>query len=132
MITWGEQSDGSDHDKHLTEFLQVTRKCNLKFKIDLFETTFMSDGHQPENEKVQTINKMPQPTNIKNQQCFSGIVNYLIRYSLRLAELDDSLRDLTKKLYHLFGDLNILKHLMLSKMKLPVPLCSNNMALKYL
>ena len=33
IIIWGEQSDSSDHDKHLTEFLQVKRKHNLKLNI---------------------------------------------------------------------------------------------------
>ena len=34
MIIWGKQPDGSDWDKHLTEFLQVTRKTNLKLNIN--------------------------------------------------------------------------------------------------
>ena len=33
MIVWEEKPDGSDHDKHLTEFLQVTRKHHLKPNI---------------------------------------------------------------------------------------------------
>ena len=70
--------------------------------------------------KSSSINKMPKGTNIKDLHCYSGMVNYLIKYSARLAKLGDSLRELTMKMCHLYGDLNILKHLKLSKKKLPV------------
>ena len=33
IIIWREQPNGSNHDKHLTEFLQVARKHNLKAKV---------------------------------------------------------------------------------------------------
>ena len=62
MIIWRGQPDSSDHEKHLTEFLHVTRKCNLKLKVSkpqyrtkhasFIETTFTSHGHKPENENV--------------------------------------------------------------------------------
>ena len=47
--------------------------------------------------KSSSINKMPKGTNIKDLHCYSGMVNYLIKYSARLAKLGDSLRELTKK-----------------------------------
>ena len=85
MIIWIEQPDGSDHEKHLIEFLQVTRKNNQKLNINkpqyktkhasVLGTTFTYDGHKQENEKVQAINIMPQPTNVKDFQCFLGMAN---------------------------------------------------------
>ena len=86
MIIWCKQTDGSDHDKHLLKFLQITRwhnlKCNLEkllFKstqASFFGTTFTSEGQKPENEKVQAISKMPQVTNMKDLQWMFGMVNY--------------------------------------------------------
>ena len=67
MIIWQEKPDGSDDGKHLTKYMQVTRKCNLKLNIDkfqyktkhtsLFGTTLTSDGHKLENEKVRPLTK---------------------------------------------------------------------------
>ena len=37
-----------------------------------FGTTFRSDGHKAEHEKVQAINKMPQQTNVKRPPAFLG------------------------------------------------------------
>ena len=70
--------------------------------------------------KSSSINKVPKATNIKDLHCYSGMVNYLIKYSARLAKLGDSLRELTKKNVPSIRDLNILNHLKLSKKKLPV------------
>ena len=66
MIIRGEQPNGSDHNKHQAEFLQITRKHHLKLNTDVlqyktkyasfFGTTFISDGHKPGNENVQAIN----------------------------------------------------------------------------
>ena len=107
MITWGEQQDASDHDKCLIECSQVSRKYYLKLDKEksqyktkhagLLANTFMSNSHKPENEKIQAINKMPQPTNVKGFQCFLDMVNYSKKYPSRLAKLGDSMRDLTKK-----------------------------------
>ena len=37
IITWDEQSHGSDHDKHLTEFLSDMRIHNLEVNINKFQ-----------------------------------------------------------------------------------------------
>ena len=85
MIIWDDKADGSDHDKHLTKCLQVTRQNNLKLNFDKLQftmkqasfllTTFTSDGCRPENDKIKVINKIPQHTNVRPM--FLGMVNYL-------------------------------------------------------
>ena len=75
-IILGDQSDGSDHDEHLTEIFQETRNHNLRLNMDKLEyqtrhaifggSRSHSDGQKPGNEKVQAINKMPQPTKVKH------------------------------------------------------------------
>ena len=57
---------------------------------------YKKNGHKPENTKLQAFNKMPQPTSVKGLQCFLGMANNMNKYSPRLAELGDSLRELTK------------------------------------
>ena len=66
-----------------------SQKAQFKFNISKLQyklnmsVSSKSDGHKPENEKVQAINKMPQPKNVKDLQCFLGMVNYLNKFSLR-------------------------------------------------
>ena len=137
MIIVGEQPVDSDHDKHPTEFFQVKRKHNLKLNKNklqykfkhacFFGVYFTSDDHKTENEDFKTINRVQQLTNVKALQCFLCMVNYVNKYSPRLAEPGDSLRDLPRKMYHLYRDLSILKYLMPSKNKLPVLPYSNIM-----
>ena len=80
MIIWGEEVDGSDHDKHVTEVQQVTRQHTLKLNIDklqftakqgfFFSTTFTSNGHKPEDDNIKAFNQMPQPTKVKRYPRF--------------------------------------------------------------
>ena len=46
---------------------------------------------------IQAINKMPQPTNAKDLQCFLGMINYVNMYPPSLAELGDGLTELSRK-----------------------------------
>ena len=80
------------------EFMLATRQHNEKLNLDklqfknkqasFFHTTFTSDGHKPRDYKVQAINKISQPADRRDIQCFLGMVNYLNKYSpLRFPEL---------------------------------------------
>ena len=40
---------------------------------------------------------MPKPTTLKDLQTFLGMVQYLSKFSPRIAEIAELLRDLTKK-----------------------------------
>ena len=115
MVIWDEQADGSDHDQHLSEFLHLTWQHNLKLVYDkvqykaqevcLFGSIFTAIGHKPEDWKVESINKMPLPTNVRNLQCFLGMVNYLNKYSVSLTTA--CMSSLRRMLF--YGNLSILK-----------------------
>ena len=71
----------------------------LQFKqveVEFFGETYITSGHKPANNKVSAITAMPSPTNRKQVQSFIGMINYLSKFSLRLSELAEPLRELTK------------------------------------
>ena len=73
---------------------KVQFKCK---KVSFFGHTWTPQGIKPDNKKVSAILDMKSPEDVKSLQSFLGLVNYLTRYSGRLATLSAPLRDLTKK-----------------------------------
>ena len=57
----------------------------------------MTQGFKPSDTKVKAITEMPQPTNLKDLQTLLGMVQYLSKFSPRIAELAEHLGDLMKK-----------------------------------
>ena len=51
------------------------------------------------------ITEMPKPENLKDLQTFLGMVQYLSKFSPRIAELAEPLRNM----HHMHGDLNTTK-----------------------
>ena len=96
-----------DHDKACTQLLETAKKNNIKLnlkkiqykqkEVEFFGETYMTQGCKPSNTKVKAITEMPQPMNLKDLRTFLGIVQYLSKFSSRIAELAEPLRDLTKK-----------------------------------
>ena len=80
IIIWGDEEDGSDHNKTLACFLQVTRENGLRINFDkiqykttevtFFGETYTTKGHKPATDKVQAITQMPTPTNVTELQTF--------------------------------------------------------------
>ena len=66
-------------------------------QVQLLWTHLDSHGVRPDNSKVAAIQNMQPPEDVKSLQSFLGLVNYLIRYSGRLATITAPLRELTKK-----------------------------------
>ena len=64
--------------------------------MEFFSETYISD-HKPSKDKVAAITSMPLPTNKKQVQSFIGMVNYLAKFSLRLSELAELIRELAKE-----------------------------------
>ena len=126
MIIWGEQPDGSDHYKHITNFLQVTKNHNLKLNIvmlqdktkhaSFFGTTFTADGHKPEMKKLKPLTKCHS----KKCQRPPMFLGQSLKYYPRLVDLAASLKEFEKKNVPFIWDLNMLKHLMPSKKRSPV------------
>ena len=64
--------------------------------MDFFGETCTTYGCKPAQNKVSAIVNMPVPT-CKNQvQSFIGMVNYLSKFSARLSELAEPIRELSE------------------------------------
>ena len=110
LIIWGNEADGSDHDRAFQAVLDLTRKNNLRLNIDkiqycqqkvtFFGETYTVDGHRPLADKVEAITKMETPTSVTEVQRFLGMCNALSKFSPRMAELSEPLRQLTCKGVH--------------------------------
>ena len=58
---------------------------------------YTTDGHKPAQSKVTTIVQMPSTGSKKEVQSFIGMINYLSKFSPRLTELAESIRELVKQ-----------------------------------
>ena len=64
--------------------------------MDFFGDTYTTDGHKPAQSKVSAMVEMPAPTCKKQGQSFIGMVNYLSKFLVRLSELVEPIRELSK------------------------------------
>ena len=108
MIIFGTTED--EHDRNLLRFLQVTKdhglrlnKDKIQFKrteVSFFGHRWSKDGLSPDPKKIQLIINMDFPENKETMHSFLGMINFLNRYSPRLAELCALLRSLILKDTH--------------------------------
>ena len=106
IMVVGKQHNHKENDVALTNLLETARKCNIrlnfdklqykKTEVDFFGETYTTDGHKPAQSKVSAIVEMPPPTCKKQVQSFIGMVNYLSKFSARLSELAEPIRELSK------------------------------------
>ena len=103
----GKQHNHKDHDVALTNLLETARRCNIKLnfdklhykktEVDFFGETYTTDGCKPAQSKVFAIVEMPPLTCKMQVQSFIGMVNYLSKFSARLSELAEPIRELSKE-----------------------------------
>lgn len=62
-----------------------------------FGHTWTPQGVRPDSSKVAAIQRMLAPEDIKSLESFLGLVNYLARYSARLATITASRSELMEK-----------------------------------
>ena len=96
-----------DHDLAFTTLLQTARKCNVKLnfeklqhkcmEVNLYGETYTTDGHKPAKSKITAIVEMPSPSSKKEVQSFIGMINYLSKFSPRLTELAEPIRDANER-----------------------------------
>ena len=67
-----------------------------KTEVDFFGKTYTTSGWKPTQSKVSAITEMPAPNCKKQVQSFSGMVSYLSKFSVRLSELVEPIRELSK------------------------------------
>ena len=102
----GKQQSHKDHDIAMTNLLETARKCNIKLnseklqykntEVDFFGETYTTYDCKPAQNKVSAIVNLPAPTCKKQIQSFIGMVNYLSKFSARLSELVEPIRELSK------------------------------------
>ena len=101
IMVKGYQEDEQDHDKAFTQLLVTAKKINIKLNFDkiqykqkeveFFGETYTTQGHKPSDTKVKAITEMPKPENLKDLQTFLGMMQYLSKFSPRIAELPEPL-----------------------------------------
>ena len=107
IMVIGKQLNHKDHDLALTTLLNTARKCNvclnyekLQYKqkeVRFFGETYTIDCCKPVQSKIKAVQEMPAPQCKKQVQSFIGLGNYLSKFSARLSELIESIRDLCKE-----------------------------------
>ena len=105
IMAIGYQEDELDHDIAFMKLLETTKKNNIKLnfnKIQYKQKEFLvnlhtTQGCKSSNTKVKAITGMPKPVNLKDIQTFLGMVQYLSKFSPRIAEIAELLWDIMKK-----------------------------------
>ena len=75
----------------------------LQFKqqgVNFFGHTLTQDGILPAADKLEALKNISTPSNTKELLSLLGLVTYLNRFSTKVAELTEPLRELTKKNIH--------------------------------
>ena len=108
MVIYGRNEE--EHDRNLILFLETTRKNGLilnkrklqfkKEEVSFFGHRWNSTGISPDPKKTESILKMEFPPDKETMHSFLGLVNFLNRYTPRLAELCSPLRKLILKDSH--------------------------------
>ena len=107
IMVIGYQEDEQDHDKAFTQLLETAKKNNInpnfhkiqykQNEVEYFGETHTTQGCKPSDTKVKAITEMPKPTCLKDLQTLLGMVQYLSKFSPRIAEIAESLHDLMNK-----------------------------------
>ena len=66
-------------------------------EVNFYREIYTTDGHKPAQSKIITIVEMPSPSSKKEVQSFIGMINYLSKFSPRLTELAEPIRELVKE-----------------------------------
>lgn len=100
---WG---DYGNHDQHLHDCMELTRKAGVKLNFDkcqirtkeceFFGNIYTPEGVKPDPEKVRAIRQMKPPEDKKALQSFLGMVTYLGPYIEHMSEYTAPLRELTR------------------------------------
>ena len=99
--------DKAEHDETLTKVLRQLQEAGLKlskgkckFRQQQFRyqgPIFSRHGMSADPEKVQAIDQLPPPSNLKELRQFIGMVNYLSRFLPNLSTVLKPMTDLLKK-----------------------------------
>ena len=66
-------------------------------EVEFFSETYTTLGCKSSDAKVKAIMEMPKPATLKDLQTFLEMIQFLSKFSPRIAEIAEPLRDLMKK-----------------------------------
>ena len=105
MVIYGKTD--LEHDRHLINFLDICRKNTLTLnpdkmqfrlpQVSFFGHQWSAKGLSPDPKKVAAVKRMDLPEDVETMRSFLGLVNYLNRFSPRLAELSEPLREICRQ-----------------------------------
>ena len=105
MVIYGKTD--LEHDRHLINFLDICRKNTLTLnpdkmqfrlpQVSFFGHQWSAKGLSPDPKKVAAVKRMDLPEDVETMRSFLGLVNYLNRFSPRLAELSEPLREVCRQ-----------------------------------
>ena len=105
MIIFGKTDQ--EHDGNLLNLLEVCRKNNLTLNLDkmqfrlpkvsFFGHSWSNRGLSADPKKIEAVKRMELPQDVEMMRSFLGLINYLNRFSPRLAELSDPLREICRQ-----------------------------------
>ena len=108
MVVYGTTE--SEHDWNLINFCETTRKNGLRLnkakiqfkkkEVSFFGHTWNTTGISPDPKKIQAILNMTFPEDKETMHSFLGLINFLNRYSDKLAKFTSPLYELTQKNGH--------------------------------
>ena len=75
-------------------YQKLQYKCT---EVNFYGETYTTDGCKPAQNKVTAIVQMPSPRSKKEVQLFIGMINYLSKFSPRLTEIAEPIRELIKE-----------------------------------
>ena len=94
----------TDHDKNLRQLMERARENNLVFnyaKTNILQPEIVFFGNiygvKPDPAKIQAIQDIKPPSNVKELQSFLGMCTYLAQYVPNLSEKTTHLRTLLKQ-----------------------------------
>ena len=105
MVIYGKTD--LEHDKHLINFLDICRKNTLTLnpdkmqfrlpQVSFFGHQWSAKGLSPDPKKIAAVKRMNLPGDVDTVRSFLGLVNYLNRFSLCLAEISAPLREICRQ-----------------------------------
>ena len=96
-----------EHDRYLINFLDICRKNTLTLnpdkmqfrlpQVSFFGHQWSAKGLSPDPKKIAAVKRMDLPRDVDTMRSFLGLVNYLNRFSLCLAEISAPLREICRQ-----------------------------------
>ena len=107
IIAFGFNPDGTDHDATVRQIMNKAKQVRMRFnpakcqfkceEVKFFGMILNRQGIVPDPAKIEALLKLPEPKTEALLQSFLGMINYLSRFELKIADLTHRLRSLLKK-----------------------------------